>query len=1527
MPFASQAAPEISCSGAIESTNTDTTMATLLAGGTVTVNGIDITVTANNRADSFTADGWLPDGVHLNRDFDTTTSSITYNFSEPISRFETTFGAQQDQERITFSHAASYITNEMNSTYNLASSIMSQATLINGGMELRSNLTDQNPGTSSESFGSNSVVTWDFPIPTQTLTITNTGSGQGGPVTITSGTVATTNYNGTIIGGAFKITTCPAAVDTDYSDAPADGSTAPDGSSTTAYGTAGHIIVSGLQLGPAIDAETGSIASADAGGDGADDDGVSGFPPLTVGATSYILSAANIRATGTGTLHAWIDFDKDGVFSASEHASVAVNAGVLSGGGLSWSGVPAGAAGATFARLRLTSDVLTDDTGTPQDERATGLASNGEVEDYALTLTVLSYPADANVDTCPLAVGATFTPSEQIIWNHEANGSPPDKYTVKLPLGADIASAPPITAGSGIDYLIQVTSARILGADQTGRVAAYEQGDYAQYAFTTSASVTPGRTWKQLRYGVINTVNTVNQFPYKISVLVSTDPDFATASLLVDGHTVTLPATYLQTKVPFIRPIFLKPSTTYYMRVIYHDSTAPSGELHWDDVALGFVNCRDQSDAPTASTGYGAPTHVIPENHTLQLGTAIDGDGSTSLAGTNADGDDASGLDDEDGVSLNGFALDNALLNEGPQTLTVETVSSGYLNAWIDFNRDGDFADAGEQIATDISSSGGPLTLDFTPPAGMQNGDSYARFRYSSATGLGPDDSTPAPDGEVEDYKVRLFAGSPYACDPGLYQSSVNSYRKLNPATATYDIIGDLGSETSIGYNVLDNIIYGVRKNDANVGEIIAIASDGSYASLGFATRIDTGAPLVLSAAQLAIDGENNIWMGNWMINLNTMIAIPVVFSGDATKAWDWAYLPGAGGSKGKLYGVHNNDLYITDMDSAITTGTGTSTQVQVTTTVTTVAGLGSSSGGYGAAWTDLNQDLYVYHNSNGKVYQILNQDSAAPSAVLVANTSPLGNNDGASCPLAPAPFYDYGNAPAPYATLISANGPAHAYLSGLRLGASLTRELNGYDNDPSDGVTLYGASLQGQTLTGGQTVTLKVATTGAATLYGFIDWNGDGDFGDAGEALPPLSSSGGVENLSITPPVDIITGMSYARFRYSTDPAAAAPVGLALNGEVEDYQINLLTGGVSVSGRVYLDRNVDGVNAATEAGIADVTVVLYDTINAVCISTRTGADGAYSFSAVSAGIYQLYEAARETVPVPQTCDPAAAADPGGYFSSTANAPAAFSVGTVPVNDRDFGDVRAPQFNLDNEKTTTPDQVVVYPHTFSSPTDGSVTFNVIARYPDPASLSWNVRVYIDSNCDAILGEGDVLHTAAVPLTAGEQVCLLVRVQTPGATTSGALLTSVIESAFVYGDGSLGLPADLQQHTDITRIIAGSGMGGTPATGTGVLDLRKAVWNVTRDINGDVVLPGETLRYTITYANVGDGHVNELVIHDSLPEFTRLISGSMDCSDHPPELPLCSESASADGSLEWRWAGTDHLAPGSSGTVSYEVEVE
>ena len=78
-------------------------------------------------------------------------------------------------------------------------------------------------------------------------------------------------------------------------------------------------------------------------------------------------------------------------------------------------------------------------------------------------------------------------------------------------------------------------------------------------------------------------------------------------------------------------------------------------------------------------------------------------------------GDDLNNLDDEDGVAFP-WALFAGF--EGTVDVTVSTggYSPGVLNAWLDFNMDGDWDDNGEQIASDVVLDDGTHTLAFDVP-------------------------------------------------------------------------------------------------------------------------------------------------------------------------------------------------------------------------------------------------------------------------------------------------------------------------------------------------------------------------------------------------------------------------------------------------------------------------------------------------------------------------------------------------------------------------------------------------------------------------------------------------------------------------------------------------------------------------------------------------------------------------------------------------------------------------------------------
>lgn len=146
---------------------------------------------------------------------------------------------------------------------------------------------------------------------------------------------------------------------------------------------------------------------------------------------------------------------------------------------------------------------------------------------------------------------------------------------------------------------------------------------------------------------------------------------------------------------------------------------------------------------------------------------------SNGIPSVNADGDDLNAAtDDEDGVVIGN------LTNNSPQTLSVTastgSFAAGYLQGWIDFDRDGVW-ETNEQIFKDLQLTTGTVTLGFTVPNIPANllGPTYARFRYSLQHGIGPSGS--ALGGEVEDYLVNILGPNPTAIDDTFNNVADNS--------------------------------------------------------------------------------------------------------------------------------------------------------------------------------------------------------------------------------------------------------------------------------------------------------------------------------------------------------------------------------------------------------------------------------------------------------------------------------------------------------------------------------------------------------------------------------------------------------------------------------------------------------------------------------------------------------------------------------------------------------------------------------
>jgi uncharacterized repeat protein (TIGR01451 family) len=112
-------------------------------------------------------------------------------------------------------------------------------------------------------------------------------------------------------------------------------------------------------------------------------------------------------------------------------------------------------------------------------------------------------------------------------------------------------------------------------------------------------------------------------------------------------------------------------------------------------------------------------------------------------------GDDNDGIDDEDGVVFSGP------LGAGTSASVDVTASApGLLNAWFDFNADGDWTDSNEHVFIDTPLAIGVNPLLVPVPLGATIGSTFARFRFDDAGGLSPEGA--ADIGEVEDHMLEI---------------------------------------------------------------------------------------------------------------------------------------------------------------------------------------------------------------------------------------------------------------------------------------------------------------------------------------------------------------------------------------------------------------------------------------------------------------------------------------------------------------------------------------------------------------------------------------------------------------------------------------------------------------------------------------------------------------------------------------------------------------------------------------------------
>ena len=519
----------------------------------------------------------------------------------------------------------------------------------------------------------------------------------------------------------------------DFGDAPED----PSGNYpvTLGFNGAHHTIVPGIYLGSFVDPEPDGQPSPGADCDdtdclfpsfGDDEDGVTMPAIINPGAAIDITVTASVD----GFLDVWIDFNADNDW-ADPDDHVFINNSLTAGATVLTFIVPANASvGQSYARFRFRDY----NTNISYD----GYVQNGEVEDYSIIIE---------------------DPETEFDFGDAPENATGDYPTTLAFNGARHIYDPTIFLGSFVDP--EPDGQPGFNADCDDTDCLYPSSGDDEDGVNLPAILAPGSTQ------IIDVTASVSGY-LDIWLDIDGNNSWADAGEHILANSAMSPG--LNTILFFV-PINAVPGLQSYMRLRFRDYSGnisyeglvQNGEV--EDYAVMFGEPEpgfDFGDAPENATGdYPTTLAFNGAHHTIVpgifLGNFVDPepDGQPD-PGANCDDYDCnypSLGDDEDGVII------PSVMTKGvTYTIAVTASVDGYLDAWMDFNLNTSWADAGEHIFTNTFLTAGANALVFNVPANATSGQSFIRFRFR-------DNNAPisfdgyVQNGEVEDYSIIIEDG------------------------------------------------------------------------------------------------------------------------------------------------------------------------------------------------------------------------------------------------------------------------------------------------------------------------------------------------------------------------------------------------------------------------------------------------------------------------------------------------------------------------------------------------------------------------------------------------------------------------------------------------------------------------------------------------------------------------------------------------------------------------------------------------
>ena len=568
----------------------------------------------------------------------------------------------------------------------------------------------------------------------------------------------------------------------------------------------------------------------------------------------------------------------------------------------------------------------------------------------------------------------------------------------------------------------------------------------------------------------------------------------------------------------------------------------------------------DSGDAPesygtlNASTGarHGVPNYNTVNNTApLMLGAKIDVE-DDGAPGAGANGDDSAGVDDEDGVVFNTDVSVPGRL----ETVFVTASAAGFLNGWIDFDRDGDFDGGVERIFSDRAVTTGVNRLTYTVPdePDFVGGQTFARFRLSGSASQVTTPTGAAPNGEVEDYARTLFDAEGEAleqCPRGSFPRPVGIIQ--NPSFEDYEQEFSNGSA-----NTINNAEHWF---DAH-------PTGGQY--YVFSPAFDSGPaesvmPFRAGADGYGFLGGHSSGPGDSGEGASNTLAEPMV----PGAAYVGFFSTGAGGHSRNGSG-HMRMFGTSDVNAgSINTTKLTAANSEALFDTPDVS---PAAGGARPQWR-----LSTFRLRPTEAWQYFRVESR--NQTPANNGSTPGQTwmsfDDFHLYLCD-PIRDFGDAPASYGTMLGDDPAFHEVPdfddgnndAPLTLGDSLDVEDDGMpgtgsDGDDTDASDDEDGVAEPISVTVGEAPMVSVSVTNdtaqPATLAGWVDLNKSGTFEQTERVTRDIPAGSGTADYDVTFPTASTIAETYARFRLFPETMAnPSPTGLAEAGEVEDYPVTV---------------------------------------------------------------------------------------------------------------------------------------------------------------------------------------------------------------------------------------------------------------------------------------------------------------------------------------------------------------------------------